>query len=194
IRTDNFFLQAVPEEGTGSGMVIDKSGHILTNFHVIEDVREVAVTLFNGESYDATYVGSDPVNDLAVIRIEAPPEELIPVRMGNSSKLKVGMNVYAIGNPFGLERTLTTGIISSLSRSLKINGDRTIKSIIQIDAAVNPGNSGGPLLDSHGRMIGINTAIYSKTGQSSGVGFAIPVNLAKRVIPQLIRHGHVIRP
>ncbi len=194
VRADNFFLQPVPEEGTGSGMVIDKSGHILTNFHVIEDVREVAVTLFNGESYDATYVGSDPVNDLAIIRIEAPPEELYPVRMGNSSKLKVGMNVYAIGNPFGLERTLTTGIISSLNRSLKINGDRTIKSIIQIDAAVNPGNSGGPLLDSHGRMIGINTAIYSKTGQSSGVGFAIPVNLAKRVIPQLIRHGHVIRP
>ena len=194
LRVDNFFLQAVPEEGTGSGLVIDQSGHILTNYHVIEDVREVVVTLFDGETYDATFVGADPVNDIAVIRIEAPAESLIPVRMGDSSDLKVGMNVYAIGNPFGLERTLTTGIISSLNRSLKIHQDRTIKSIIQIDAAVNPGNSGGPLLDSHGRMIGINTAIYSKTGQSSGVGFAIPVNLAKRVIPQLIRHGRVIRP
>jgi len=194
VRADNFFLQAVPEEGTGSGLVIDQAGHILTNFHVIEDVREVVVTLYDGETYDATYVGADPVNDLAVIRVEAPVESLIPVRMGDSANLKVGMNVYAIGNPFGLERTLTTGIISSLNRSLKIHRDRTIKSIIQIDAAVNPGNSGGPLLDSHGRMIGINTAIYSATGQSSGVGFAIPVNLAKRVIPQLIRHGRVIRP
>ncbi len=194
VRTNNLFMLEVPEEGAGSGVVIDLAGHILTNYHVIQDVREVAVTLHNGETYDATYVGADPVNDLAVIRVEAPFELLQPVKMGDSSNLKVGMNVYAIGNPFGLERTLTRGLISSLNRSLKIHGDRSIKSIIQIDAAVNPGNSGGPVLDSHGRMIGINTAIYSSTGQSAGVGFAIPVNLAKRVIPQLIRHGRVIRP
>ena len=193
VKVDNFFLRVVPEEGTGSGVVIDQAGHIVTNYHVIENVREVSVTLFNGESYDATFVGADPINDIAVIRIEAPVEFLKPVRMGDSTPLKVGMNVYAIGNPFGLERTLTTGIISSLNRSLQIHRDRTIKSIIQIDAAVNPGNSGGPLLDSHGRLIGINTAIYSKTGQSSGVGFAIPVNLIKRVVPQLIQHGRVER-
>ncbi len=193
VKVDNFFLRAVPEEGTGSGVVIDQAGHIVTNYHVIENVREVSVTLFNGESYDATFVGADPINDIAVIRVEAPAEFLQPVRLGDSTPLKVGMNVFAIGNPFGLERTLTRGIISSLNRSLQIHRDRTIKSIIQIDAAVNPGNSGGPLLDSHGRLIGINTAIYSKTGQSSGVGFAIPVNLIKRVVPQLIRHGRVER-
>ena len=194
VRTDNLFMLEVPEEGAGSGIVLDQAGHILTNYHVIQDVRQVQVTLHNGQSYDATFVGADQINDLAVIRVEAPFDLLIPVKLGDSSDLKVGMNVYAIGNPFGLERTLTRGCISSLNRSLKIHGDRSIKSIIQIDAAVNPGNSGGPVLDSHGRMIGINTAIYSKTGQSSGVGFAIPVNLAKRVIPQLIRHGKVIRP
>ncbi len=194
VRTDNLFMLEVPEEGAGSGIVLDRAGHVLTNYHVIQDVREVVVTLHNGETYDATFVGADPVNDLAVIRVEAPFELLHPVRLGDSSSLKVGMNVYAIGNPFGLERTLTRGIISSLNRSLKIHGDRSIKSIIQIDAAVNPGNSGGPVLDSHGRMIGINTAIYSKTGQSAGVGFAIPINLVKRVVPQLIRHGRVIRP
>ncbi|MBL4883224.1 MAG: trypsin-like peptidase domain-containing protein [Planctomycetaceae bacterium] len=193
VKVDNFFLRAVPEEGTGSGVVVDRAGHIVTNYHVIEDVREVIVSMFDGESYDATFVGADPVNDIAVIRIEAPRESLHPVRFGDSSPLKVGMKVLAIGNPFGLERTLTTGIISSLNRSLQLHRDRNIKSIIQIDAAVNPGNSGGPVLDSHGRMIGMNTAIYSKTGQSSGVGFAIPVNLVKRVVPQLIRHGQVIR-
>ncbi len=193
VKVDNFFLRAVPEEGTGSGVVIDQAGHIVTNYHVIENVREVSVTMFNGESYDATFVGADPINDIAVIRVEAPVEILQPVRLGDSTPLKVGMKVFAIGNPFGLERTLTTGVISSLNRSLQIHRDRTIKSIIQIDAAVNPGNSGGPLLDSHGRLIGINTAIYSKTGQSSGVGFAIPVNLIKRVAPQLIRHGRVER-
>ncbi len=194
VRTDNLFMLEVPEEGAGSGVVLDLAGHILTNYHVIQDVREVGVTLHNGETYDATYVGADPVNDIAVIRVEAPFDLLHPVTLGDSSNLKVGMNVYAIGNPFGLERTLTRGIISSLNRSLKIHGDRSIKSIIQIDAAVNPGNSGGPVLDSHGRMIGINTAIYSATGQSAGVGFAIPINLVNRVVPQLIRHGRVIRP
>lgn len=193
-RIDRFFLLEVPEEGSGSGAVIDRDGHILTNFHVIEDAKEVAVTLFNGETYVAAPVGVDPVNDVAVIKIDAPGEALHPIEFGDSGRLRVGMRVYAIGNPFGLERTMTTGIISSLNRSLQVRAGRTIKSIIQIDAAVNPGNSGGPLLDSHGRMIGINTAIASATGQSAGVGFAIPVNLLARVVPQLVKHGRVIRP
>lgn len=193
-RLNAMWLLELEEEGTGSGTVLDRRGHILTNYHVIEEARQIAVTLYDGTTWEATAIGADPVNDLAVLRIDAPEEKLFPVRMGESSGLRVGQKVYAIGNPFGLERTMTTGIISSLNRSLKIRGDRTVRQIIQIDAAVNPGNSGGPLLDSHGRLIGINTAIASRTGQSSGVGFAIPVNLAARVVPQLIRHGRPIRP
>ncbi len=193
-RIDGFFFLEVPSEGTGSGTLIDKVGHILTNFHVIEDAREVAVTLFNGITYDASFIGADPVNDVSVIKIDAPQDTIHPVTFGDSKILRVGMRVFAIGNPFGLERTLTTGIISSLNRSLQIRGNRNIKSIIQIDAAMNPGSSGGPLLDSHGRLIGMNTAIASKTGQNSGIGFAIPVNLVSRVVPELITHGRVIRP
>ena len=174
--------------------MLDKSGHLLTNFHVVGDAQEVTVNLHDGKSYDATYVGGDPINDVAVIKIDAAPEVLYPVTFGESGDLRVGMRVFAIGNPFGLERTLTTGIISSLNRSLQIHGNRTIKSIIQIDAAINPGNSGGPLLDTHSRLIGINTAIASKTGQSAGVGFAIPINLIARIVPQLIAKGHVVRP
>ena len=194
VKVDGLFFLDVPAEGTGSGSVIDSEGHILTNYHVVEEARAVSVTLYNGKSYDAVLVGADPYNDVAVIRVDAPKDVLYPVVLGDSSTLKVGMRCFAIGNPFGLERTLTTGVISSLNRSLKIHQNRTIKSIIQIDAAINPGNSGGPLLDSHGRLIGMNTAIASKTGQSSGVGFAIPVNLVSRVVPQLITHGRVIRP
>jgi S1-C subfamily serine protease len=182
------------EEGGGSGVVIDKAGHVLTNFHVLEDARQVEVTLFDGESYEAHFVGADPINDLAVIRIEAPADKLFPAELGASDSLRVGQRVFAIGNPFGLERTMTTGIISSLNRTLEVRNGRSIRAIIQIDAAVNPGNSGGPLLDARGRLIGINTAIASRVGQSSGVGFAIPVNLAKRVCPQLIENGRVIRP
>lgn len=193
-RNDGFFMVDVPAEGTGSGTVLDKAGHILTNYHVIEDAREVVVTLYDGVTYDAKFVGADPVNDIAVIKIEAAEDVLEPARLGDSSNLKVGYRVFAIGNPFGFERTLSTGIISSLNRSLQVRGNRTIKSIIQIDAAVNPGNSGGPLLDTQARLIGMNTAIASRTGQSAGVGFAIPVNLIKRVVPQLILHGKVIRP
>jgi len=193
-RADGFFLLGVPTEGSGSGSVIDKAGHILTNLHVIEDARAVQVALFDGKSYDASLVGADAINDVAVLKIDAPQEVLHPVTFGDSGNLQVGMRVFAIGNPFGLERTMTTGIISSLNRSLQIRRNRTIKSIIQIDAAVNPGNSGGPLLDAHGRQIGINTAIASKTGQSAGVGFAIPINIITRVVPELIKHGHVIRP
>jgi S1-C subfamily serine protease len=194
VRNDGFFMMERDSEGSGSGAIIDRKGHILTNYHVIEDARQVKVALFNGETYTATLVGADPVNDTAVIRIDAPVDSLYPIEIGDSGHLRVGMKVYAIGNPFGLERTMTTGIISSLNRSLQVTRDRSIKSIIQVDAAVNPGNSGGPLLDSHGRLIGVNTAIASRTGQSAGVGFAIPANLISRVVPQLIRHGRVIRP
>ena len=188
------FLFETQSEGTGSGSVIDKSGHILTNWHVIANARNIQVTLFNGENYEAKVVGFDPPNDIAIIKIDAPEKDLSPITMGDSSKLKVGMRVLAIGNPFELERTLTTGIVSSLNRSLELQDNWTIKSIIQVDAAINPGNSGGPLLDLHGRLIGINTAIASKTGQSSGVGFAIPVNLVSRVVPELVQHGRVFRP
>ncbi|MBL8815432.1 MAG: trypsin-like peptidase domain-containing protein [Planctomyces sp.] len=183
-----------PTEDAGSGFVLDSEGHILTNFHVIENAQRIQVTLFSGESYEADPVGVDPINDMAVIRIKAPPELLFPVRLGDSAGLRVGMKVFAIGNPFGLERTMTTGIISSLNRSLPVTKARSIKSVIQIDAAINPGNSGGPLLNSHGELIGMNTAIASRTGQNSGIGFAIPVNLIRRVVPELIEHGRVIRP
>jgi S1-C subfamily serine protease len=187
------FLE-VPTEGAGSGSILDKQGHILTNYHVVEGAQEIHVTLHSGETYDAGLVGYDPPNDMAVLRINAPPEELVPIQLGDSSRLKVGQIVYAIGNPFGLERTMTTGIISSLNRSLPTRAGRTMKSIIQVDAALNRGNSGGPLLDTRGRLIGMNTAIASSTGENTGVGFAIPVDAARRVVPQLIASGRVIRP
>jgi len=195
VRGDSFFWLEVPSEGEGSGTVIDQQGHLLTNFHVVDGAREIQATLFNGKTYDASPVGADPTNDLAVLKIDAPAEELYPVVFGESTRLRVGQRVFAIGNPFGLERTLTTGIISSLNRSLPSRrNQRTIKQIIQIDAAINPGNSGGPLLDSRGRMIGMNTAIASKTGESAGVGFAIPINTVARIVPELIQNGRVIRP
>ncbi len=193
LRTNGVFFNDSPAKGNGSGVVLDTAGHILTNYHVIEETRLVEVTLFNGETFTGKFIGADPVNDLAVIKIEAPQKLLFPIKMGDSNPLKVGMKVFAIGNPFGLERTMTTGIIASLNRSLQIRGNRMIKSIIQIDADINPGNSGGPLLNAHGQLIGLNTAIASQNGQSAGVGFAIPINLAKRVVPQLIKHGRVIR-
>ena len=183
-----------PTEDAGSGFVIDSEGHVMTNYHVIEDADRITVTLYNGDSYEGIRVGVDPLNDIAILRIDVPEGLLFPVEIGDSNNLKVGMQVFAIGNPFGLERTMTTGIISSLSRTLPITRTRSIKSVIQIDAAINPGNSGGPLLDSHGRLIGMNTAIASSTGQSAGIGFAIPSNLISRVIPELIQHGRVIRP
>ena len=187
------FLE-VPSEGAGSGSVIDRNGHILTNYHVVEGAQEIRVTLHNSQSHDATIVGYDPPNDIAVLKINAPTEELEPMELGDSSRLKVGQLVFAIGNPFGLERTMTTGIISSLNRSLPSRPGRTMKAMIQIDAALNRGNSGGPLLDSRGRLIGMNTAIASSTGENTGVGFAIPVDTVKRVVPQLIATGKVVRP
>ncbi len=188
------FLLEVPSDGAGSGIVLDKQGHLLTNFHVVEGVQEIEVMLFDGSPHSAAVVGVDPPTDVAVLKVDAPAQLLFPVIFGTSADLLVGQRVFAIGNPFGLERTLTTGIISSLNRSLPTRSGRTIKSIIQTDAAINPGNSGGPLLDSNGLLIGMNTAIASRTGQSSGVGFAIPVGTLARIVPQLIQRGRVIRP
>jgi S1-C subfamily serine protease len=194
VRSEGLLFE-LASKGEGSGSVITPEGHILTNFHVIDGAREIQVTLFDGKSYEARLVGQDPTVDIAVVKIEAPPESLFPVIFGDSSRLRVGQRVYAIGNPFGLERTLSTGIIANLDRTLPSRrSHRTIKQIIQIDAAINPGNSGGPLLDGHSRMIGMNTAIASKTGESAGVGFAIPVSTIARVVPQLIKNGRVIRP
>ena len=188
------FLLEVPSEGAGSGIMLDKQGHVLTNYHVVEGAREIQVLLYDGSSHTGKLVGFDPATDVAVLKVEAPVQLLWPAAFGTSSDLRVGQRVFAIGNPFGLERTLTTGIISSLNRSLPTRTGRTIKSIIQTDAAINPGNSGGPLVDSAGRLIGMNTAIASRTGQSSGVGFAIPVGTLARIVPQLIQRGKVIRP
>ncbi len=194
VRADGFFVMEMPAKGSGSGVVLDQAGHILTNYHVVEDAGQVEVTLFDGKSFAANVIGADPINDLAVLQIDAPKTVLFPTTFGDSNILQVGMKVFAIGNPFGLERTMTTGIIASLNRSLQVRGNRSIRAIIQIDADINPGNSGGPLLNARGQLIGLNTAIASQNGQSAGVGFAIPVNLAKRVVPQLIQHGRVIRP
>lgn len=188
------FLLEVPSEGAGSGIVLDPQGHVLTNFHVVEGAQKIQVVLYDGSAHEATVVGTDPATDVAVLKVGAPRELLSPVTFGTSSDLRVGQRVFAIGNPFGLERTLTTGIISSLNRSLPTRAGRTIKSIIQTDAAINPGNSGGPLVDSGSRLIGMTTAIASRTGQSAGVGFAIPVGTLARIVPQLIRQGRVIRP
>ncbi len=194
VQTDMFFMREIVSPGEGSGAVLDRQGHILTNFHVVDGAREVQVTLYDSQSYKARLVGVDPDTDTAVLKIDAPAESLSPVAFGSSSGLKVGQRVYAIGNPFGLERTMTTGIISSLNREIPSRRNyRSMKAIIQIDADINPGNSGGPLLDSRARMIGMNTAIASKTGESAGVGFAIPVDTISRIVPQLIEHSRVIR-
>lgn len=186
-------------KGNGSGSVIDNQGHILTNYHVIEGAQKLTVSFGGDKSYPATVVGGDPDTDLAVIKIDAPAG-LTVVPLGDSDKLAVGQKVLAIGNPFGLDRTLTTGVISGLQRPIRSrpmpgapNG-RPIDAAIQTDASINPGNSGGPLLDKYGKMIGINSQILSPAGGSVGVGFAVPVNIAKRVIPQLIQYGEVRRP
>jgi S1-C subfamily serine protease len=190
----DFFLNPVPKEGTGSGAIIDRSGHVLTNFHVVDGARRLEVTLADGSKWPAQPVGADPSNDLAVIKIDAPVEKLTVIPLGDSSKLIVGQKVLVIGNPFGFERTLTVGIISSLGRSIRADNGRLIRGIIQTDAAINPGNSGGPLLNSSGEVIGVSTAIFSPSGGSVGVGFAVPINTAKRIIPELINRGYVARP
>src|SRR3954468_16047092 len=194
VSHDRFFMLPSPAEGAGSGSVLDKQGHILTNYHVVEDANKVWVTLPGGKDpFEGEIVGEDPDNDVAVLKINAPPEELFPVPIGASENLRVGQRVYTLGNPFGLEGTLTTGIISNLNRTLPSRNGRDMKSIIQTDAAMNPGNSGGPLLDTGGRMIGMNVAIATKTGQSAGLGFAIPINRIRQIVPQLIEHGKVVR-
>ena len=189
----DFFFNPMPKQGSGSGSIIDAQGYILTNYHVIEGARVLEVTLADKHKLKAKPVGIDPSNDLAVIRIE-PKKPLQIVQLGSSSNLQVGQKVLAIGNPFGLEGTLTTGVISSLRRSIKAENGKLIDDVIQTDAAINPGNSGGPLLNSHGELIGINSQIFSTSGGNIGIGFAIPVNTAKRIIPDLISEGRVRRP
>ena len=184
-----------PQEGSGSGSIIDEQGDILTNYHVIEGAQKLSVSLGGQKDYAARVIGGDPDTDLAVIRLlEKPTGPLTVVPLGDSDKLAVGQKVLAIGNPFGLDRTLTTGVISGLQRPIRARNNRLIEGAIQTDASINPGNSGGPLLDSHGRMIGINSQILSPSGASSGVGFAVPINIAKRVVPQLLQGGQVRRP
>ena len=182
-------------KGSGSGSVIDANGHILTNHHVIEGASKVTVSFGGEKTYPATVIGSDPDTDLAVIKLDALPANLTVVGFGDSDKLSVGQKVLAIGNPFGLDRTLTTGVISGLQRPIRARNGRPIDAAIQTDASINPGNSGGPLLDKFGKMIGINSQILSPTGGGSvGVGFAVPVNIAKRIVPQLIQFREVRRP
>ena len=190
----DFFFNPVPQAGTGSGFLIDEQGHIVTNNHVVEDAKSLEVTLADGTKVPATLVGRDPNNDLAVIKISVPGRRLQFIPLGDSGALQIGQLAIAIGNPFGLDRTVTTGVISSLNRSLRSDSGREMRGIIQTDAAINPGNSGGPLLNSRGEVIGINSAIFSPSGGSVGIGFAIPVNTAKRLIPQLIATGRVRHP
>lgn len=191
----DFFGFVEPQQGSGSGSILDQQGNILTNYHVIADAQKLSVGLGGKKNYPAVVVGRDPDTDLAVIRLtEKPPGPLTVVPMGDSDKLVVGQKVLAIGNPFGLDRTLTTGVISGLQRPIRARNNRLIEGAIQTDASINPGNSGGPLLDSRGRMIGINSQILSPSGSSAGVGFAVPVSIAKRVVPQLLQYGAVRRP
>ncbi|MDA1304807.1 MAG: trypsin-like peptidase domain-containing protein [Nitrospirae bacterium] len=195
IRRDYWTLNTfeVPQ-GSGSGIIWDRQGHIVTNFHVVYGANSIEVILSDQSSYQAQVVGVDPDHDLAVLRIKNTKDPLMPIDIGNSQGLRVGQKVLAIGNPFGLDHTLTTGIVSALGRSIQSMNERTIEDVIQTDAAINPGNSGGPLLDSEGRLIGINTQIVSPSGAYAGIGFAVPVNTITRVIPQLISFGKLIRP
>ena len=191
----DFFGYVEQQEGSGSGSILDQEGNILTNYHVIEGAQQLSVSMGGKKDYAAEVVGGDPDTDLAVIRLkEKPAGPLTVIPLGDSEKLVVGQKVLAIGNPFGLDRTLTTGVISGLQRPIRARNNRLIEGAIQTDASINPGNSGGPLLDSHGRMIGINSQILSPSGSSAGVGFAVPVGIAKRVVPQILRYGGVRRP
>lgn len=188
------FSNIVPEKGSGSGVILTPDGYILTNAHVVEDSQQLEVTLLDGKVYKAKLIGGDVSKDVALIKIDPGALKLPTIAVGDSSHLQVGQNVYAIGNPFGLNSTLTTGVISSLGRTLKARNGRLMEGIIQTDAAINPGNSGGPLLDSAGHLIGVNTAIFSPSGSSAGIGFAIPANSARRIAEDLIAYGRVIRP
>jgi len=186
-------LYQIPQ-GTGSGFIWDRNGNVITNFHVIQEADAAQVTLGDQSTWKARVVGVAPDKDLAVLRIDAPADRLRPIPVGTSKDLQVGQYVFAIGNPFGLDQTLTTGVISALGREIESVTRRPIQGVIQTDAAINPGNSGGPLLDSAGRLIGVNAAIYSPSGTSAGIGFAIPVDTVNRIVPELIRYGKVTRP
>jgi len=191
VITMDFFGTQYPAEGTGSGFVIDKQGHIVTNNHVVERAETIEVTLLDKTVAKAEVVGADPLNDLAVIRIDVDPSKLFPVDVNYQGEIKVGQHAIAIGNPFGLDWSLTSGVISSLGRPIQVSSDRVIYNVIQTDAAINPGNSGGPLLNSHGQLIGVNTAIRAG---ADNIGFAIPLSTLRRVVPELIRNGHYPHP
>lgn len=195
IRRDFFSMDVfeIPQ-GTGSGFVWDKKGHIVTNFHVVQGANIVNVTFSDHSTYQAEIVGAEPSKDLAVIKVDAPARILQPVPVGSSANLRVGQKVMAIGNPFGLDQTLTVGVVSALGREITSVSNRKIRNVIQTDAAINPGNSGGPLIDSQGYLIGVNTAIVAPSGANVGIGFAVPVDIVKRIVPQLVEHGKVIRP
>jgi S1-C subfamily serine protease len=197
VEVDNLWGMRREAEGSGSGVVVDRQGHILTNYHVIDGAQEsgrIEVTLASNKTYPAVLVGGDKEFDIAILKVDAPTEELLPVALGSSDQLRVGQRVFAVGNPFGWDGTMTTGIISSLNRNLpsRVPG-RQMQALIQTDAAMNPGNSGGPLLNSNAEMIGMCVAIASRTGQNSGVGFAIPINRIRSILPDLMTHGHVVR-
>jgi 2-alkenal reductase len=189
-----FFGRREIQQGAGSGFLWDHHGHVVTNFHVIQGAQSIQVRLDSGEAIRATYVGGSPDHDLAVIRLRSMPQSIRPIPVGTSKDLAVGQAVFAIGNPFGLARTLTTGVISALDRRLPTAGGREVMGVIQTDAAINPGNSGGPLIDSAGRLIGVNTAIISGSGSSAGIGFAVPVDVVNQVVPKLVTNGKVPRP
>ncbi len=189
----SFNLFEVPQ-GSGSGFIWNKQGHVVTNFHVVYGADAIIVTLGDRTEYKAKVVGADPDHDLAVLHIQAPETALQPITIGNSQALRVGQKVLAIGNPFGLDHTLTTGVVSALGRTIKSMTNRTIEGVIQTDAAINPGNSGGPLLDGMGRLIGVNTQIMSPSGAFAGIGFAVPGDTVTRIVPELIKHGKLIRP
>jgi 2-alkenal reductase len=189
-----FFGTNEIRQGAGSGFLWDRNGHIVTNFHVVQGAERIQVRLDTGEALEATYVGGSQDHDLAVVRLRSKPTHIQPIPVGNSGDLQVGQAVFAIGNPFGLSRTLTTGVISALDRRLPTAVGREVVGVIQTDAAINPGNSGGPLIDSAGRLIGVNTAIISGSGNSAGIGFAVPADVVNQVVPQLIAYGKVPRP
>jgi len=189
----SFNLEEIPQ-GTGTGFIWDEQGHVVTNFHVVQSAQRAKITLSDNSRFDARAVGAAPDSDIAVLKIDAPPGKLKPIVIGESANLQVGQKVLAIGNPFGLDQSLTTGVISALGREIQSVTRRPIEGAIQTDAAINPGNSGGPLLDSGGRLIGVNTAIYSPSGAYAGIGFAVPVDTVNHVVPQIIRSGKVDRP
>lgn len=191
--TYDFFYNPVPSTGSGSGVIADRRGHIITNYHVIDGAKSLEVTLFDGSKHSAEVIGVDPGVDLAVIRIKAPASKLRPIEFGDSASLQIGQRAFAIGSPFGLEKTLTVGIVSSLGRTMRASSGRLIRGIIQTDAAINPGNSGGPLLDSSGKMVGVNTAIFSPVKGSIGIGFSIPSHTVRSVFTALVTKGYVSR-